>query len=165
MSAAQREFPNSEIKGCYFYLCQSIVTNVESLGLKNDYENNIEVKLKIKSLAALTFVPINEVREVFNNLAATLPNDERFTDILNYFFCTYIESATGREPKFPMNVWNHRDAAIEKTPKTKNTCEGFHNSLNALFHCSHPSIWTLLYGLEKDIACQKLILIRYKLDF
>ena len=30
--------------------------------------------------------------------------------------------------------------------------------LNSLFHCRHPSIWNLLNGLRRDIACQRLLL-------
>jgi len=30
--------------------------------------------------------------------------------------------------------------------------------LNSLFHCRHPSIWNLLNGLRRNIACQCLLL-------
>ena len=38
------------------------------VGLKIEFESGIEVKLKLKSLAAVAFVPSNEVRAVFGIL-------------------------------------------------------------------------------------------------
>ena len=30
--------------------------------------------------------------------------------------------------------------------------------MSSLFHCSHPSIWFLFDGLQRDIACHRLTL-------
>ena len=60
---------------------------------------------------------------------------------------------------FPVKIWNHFDSAIEEYPKTTNCCEGFHNALNSVFHCSHPSVWYLFRGLQIDMACHKLTLV------
>ena len=92
--------------------------------------------------------------------SATFPDEESYNDILTYFFSTYVEGAAGREPQFPISIWNHYEAADEQSPKTTNCCEGFHNSLNAIFHCSHPSVWSLFSGLQIDMANRKLILIK-----
>lgn len=158
ISAARTAFPEAEIKGCYFHLSQSLLRRINSAGLKTDYESDIGVKLKLKSLAALSFVPAQDVRSVFDDLAATFPEDDGHNDVLTYFFSTYIEGVAGRSPQFPIALWNHFDAAAERSPKTTNCCEGFHNALNSIFHCSHPSIWNLLDGLRRDIACQRLLL-------
>lgn len=158
ISAVNIAFPNAEVKGCYFHLCQSLIRKVNSVGLKVEFESDIEVKLKLKSLAALAFVPSNEVRAVFNVLADSFPDEDKFNEILTYFFSTYIEGAAGRDPQFPIRVWNHHEAAAERSPKTTNCCEGFHNALNSIFHCSHPSVWVLLDGLQRDLACHKLTL-------
>ena len=62
---------------------------------------------------------------------------------------------------FPVKIWNHFDSAIEESPKTTNCGEGFHNALNSVFHCSHPSVWYLFDGLQRqrDMACHKLTLV------
>lgn len=151
-------FPDAEVKGCYFHLYQSLIRKINSVGLKTKYETNVETKLKLKSLVALTFVPVNDVRNVFNQLIATFPNEDNYNEILNYFFSTYIEGAAGRNPLFPISIWNHYDAAIEKSSKTTNCCEGFHNALNSIFNCSHPSVWFLFDGLQRDLACHRLTL-------
>lgn len=159
MNAVRIAFPNAEVKGCYFHLCQSLVRKVNSVELKAEFQSDIEMRLKLKSLAALTFVPVDDVRNVFAQLAATFPNAESYNEILTYFFSTYIEGAAGRDPQFPIRLWNHHDAAFQQCPKTKNCCERFHNALNSLFHCSHPSIWFLFDGLQRDLSIHRLTLV------
>ena len=84
------------------------------------------------------------------------PNN--YNEVLTYFFLTYIEGAASRSPLFPVIIWNHFETASEKFRKTTNWCEGFHNALNSLFHCSHLNIGNLLKGLGRDIAFQRLLL-------
>ncbi|KAM4042556.1 uncharacterized protein ACNLHF_013173 isoform 2-T7 [Anomaloglossus baeobatrachus] len=158
MTAVRGAFPHSDVKGCYFHLCQSLIRKIKNVGLKTEYESNINIKFTLKSLAALAFVPIEDVRCVFDKLAATFPDEECYNEVLTYFFSTYIEGAAGRDPQFPIRIWNHHDAALEQSPKTTNCCEGFHNALNSMFHCSHPRLWFLFNGLQKDLACHKLTL-------
>ena len=120
----------------------------------------MDVRLLLKSLSALSFIPAHEVEHIFETLAVTFPHDDKFNQILTYFSSTYIRGPLGRPALFPINVWNHFVAAKEETPKTTNACEGFHNALNAIFNCSHPSIWSLFDGIEKDISFQRLILVK-----
>jgi len=35
---------------------------------------------------------------------------------------------------------------------TTNICEGWHNSLQSLFLCSNPSMWTFFNGIKKETA-------------
>ena len=155
VSAVNIAFPNAEVKGCYFHLCQNLIRKVDSVGMKVEFESDIVVRLKLKSLAALAFVPRNDVRAVFDVLAESFPDEDKFNQMLTYFFFTYIEGAAGRDPQFPIRVWNHHEAVAERSPKTINCCEGFHKALNSIFQCSHPSVWSLLDGLEMDLAYHK----------
>ncbi|XP_055639888.1 uncharacterized protein LOC129777565 isoform X1 [Toxorhynchites rutilus septentrionalis] len=159
MNAARIVFPETEIKGCYFHLCQSIIRKINAVGLKSEYESNIDTRLKLKSLAALSFVPKEDVQDIFKSLASTFPDEDRFNEVLSYFFSTYIQGAAGRGPLFHPRTWNHYDTALNESPRTTNSCEGFHNALNSIFHCSHPSVWTLFDGLRRDLACHKLTLV------
>jgi hypothetical protein len=68
--------------------------------LKIEFETDINIKLKLKSLAALTFVPVHDVRSVFHELAATFQDEDSYNEVLTYFFSTYIEGAVGRDPQF-----------------------------------------------------------------
>ena len=42
-------------------------------------------------------------------------------------------------------------------PRTTNAVEGYHNALNALFLAKHPTVWTLLRGLQRDIGVQRKV--------
>ena len=39
--------------------------------------------------------------------------------------------------------------------RTTNSVEGWHYGLQSLFQCHHPTLWTLLDGLNKDLHKQK----------
>ena len=43
MNAALLAFPEAEINGCYFHLCQSLVRKIHSVGLKSEFECNMEM--------------------------------------------------------------------------------------------------------------------------
>ena len=121
MNAVRIAFPHAEVKGCYFHLCQSLIRKISNVGLKTEFETDINIKLKLKYIAALTFVPVHDVRSVFDELAATFPDEDSYNEVLTYFFSTYIEGAAGRDPQFPIRIWNHHEAALERSPKTTNT--------------------------------------------
>jgi hypothetical protein len=72
MNAVRIAFPHAEIKGCYFHLCQSLIKNA---GLKTELETDINIKLT-EVFAALTFVPVHDMRSVFDELAATFPDED-----------------------------------------------------------------------------------------
>ena len=100
---------------------------------------DLNIKLKLKSLVALP-LPINEVKQVFGVLVHYFPDEDKFNEILTYFYSTYIEVAAGRDPQFSIKLSNHHKTATERSPKITNCFEGFHNPLNYIFHCSHPSV-------------------------
>ena len=85
MNAARRYFSKAAVKGCYFHLCQSLIRKINAVGLKSDFESNINTKLMLKSLAVLSFVPLEDVRMTFDRLAATFPDEEKFNDVLKFF--------------------------------------------------------------------------------
>ncbi|KAL4098980.1 hypothetical protein QTP88_023483 [Uroleucon formosanum] len=49
-------FPNSEIKGCFFYFQQCIWRKIQENGLQNMYAEDVEFSLQIRHLCALAFV-------------------------------------------------------------------------------------------------------------
>lgn len=162
INAAQNAFSQSEVKGCYFHLTQNLIRKLNSVGLKSAFENDLDVKLKLKSLPALAFVPADDVKTIFLQLADTFPAEDAYDEVITYFYSTYIEGAAGRNPKFPITLWNHYSAALERSPKATNCFQGFHYALNAILSCSHPSIWFLLDGLQRDLACHRLTVAKVK---
>ena len=125
-------FPRTEVDGCFFHLCQSVHRKLVSLGLKNLYETDVEFNTLVKSLPCLAFVPLVEVEERFNELAALFPDEENVQLLLFYFESTYIiHRGVGglvREARFPPGDWNFFLSAGQCLPKTTNCVEGFHNA-------------------------------------
>ena len=72
-NAAQNAFrlayPNASVKGCLFHLSQSVIRKVGELGLKSQFESNPEFNMAVKSLMALSFVPLDDVLPRFHELA------------------------------------------------------------------------------------------------
>ena len=158
INSVRRFFPNCEVSCCYFHLNQSLVRKVGQLGLKRRFDEDMDFKLLVKSLTALSFVPVVDIDRIFNRLVEVWPDDERCADLLGYFDGTYVRGIRPRLPRYPLELWNHYEAAAEKGPRTTNCCEGFHNALNSHFLCQHPSIWKLFDGLKEDININKLTL-------
>ena len=152
INAFREEFPEAELSGCYFHLSQSIVRKVGELGLKNQFENDQNLNVLVKSLAALSFVPIEDVNEVFARLAEQFPQNEACEDLLAYFEANYRI----RNPRFPPTFWNHFTDALGSAPKTTNCCEGFHNALQGMFQVRHPTVWRFFEGLRKDMGLTRL---------
>lgn len=90
MVAFERGFPGATITGCYFHLCQSVIRKVNEIGMKQDYQNNMELRTFIRCLAALAFVPTADVLEAYNSLVATAVPHEHIDSLLKFFKHTYI---------------------------------------------------------------------------
>ena len=59
----------------------------------------------------------------------------------------------------PVNLELYQDA-LNKASKTTNCTEGWHNALRGLFQVSHPGVWILFKGIQKDIALQKMVMVK-----
>jgi hypothetical protein len=90
MNAFEKAFPNAAISGCYFHLCQSVIRKVNECDLNPDYETDDEIRGFVRCLAALSHVPADDVIDAFEQLAETMPNNERVNDVVTYFEHTYV---------------------------------------------------------------------------
>ena len=102
---------------------------------------------------------------IFEILIDAFPQDndidiDAIRQLLFYFESTYVRNRVLadriREPRFPPVKWNHFDHVVECLPKTTNCVEGFHNALNSMFLCKHPTVWVLFNGLRRDMAIHRL---------
>ena len=160
-------FPNANISGCFFHLCQSLLRKAKELGLKIRIQNDPKFSMLVKSLAALSFVPTDEVVNIFEILIDAFPQDndvdvDAIRQLLFYFESAYIRNrelaGRIREPRFPPVKWNHFEHVVECLPKTTNCVEGFHNALKSMFLCKHPTVWVLFNRLRRDMAIHRLTL-------
>ena len=75
-------------QGCYFNLCQILVSKIQSVGLKSEFEYNMECKLLLQFLAAFSFVPADDEKGVFGTLAQSFP-DKEFSNIWQATFIAH----------------------------------------------------------------------------
>jgi hypothetical protein len=164
----QDAFKDISIYGCYFHLSQAVIRKLQEIGLKKKYETDSDFKILVKCLLSLSFVPINDVPALFDLITENFPDDDICNSLLEYFQSTYVRGTVivrrQQEPRYPIKLWNHYENTIQSVPKTTNCCEGFHNALRSIFLCSHPTIWTLFSGLQKDVGINKLKASNYELN-
>jgi hypothetical protein len=168
MNSFSEAYPNCTVTGCYFHLCQSVQRKVGEIGLKVQYENNDEVRGVIRCLAALAFVPREDVIEAFELLVESMPADiEHLDELVTFFEHTYIRGRRQRgrgetynAALFPIAMWNQQAGATDGIARTTNSVEGWHNGIQALFQCHHPTIWSFLTGLQRDIQKQKAVFLQ-----
>jgi hypothetical protein len=100
---------------------------------------------------SLDFVPVHDARSVYDKLA-TFPDEDTIMGCSRTSFPHTLKA--GRQVvEIPSSQYEYgiiMMQLLERSPKTTNCCEGFHNALNSLFHCSHPSVWILFDGLQRD---------------
>lgn len=163
MNSFSASYPDATVTGCYFHLCQSILRKVNEIGLKAEYETNNEVRCYVRCLSALAFIPPDDVKEAFEILMDTMPMDiDHLEELTSFFELTYVKGRRlrGRNEaygaaQFPIAIWNQHAGGSEGIARTTNSVEGWHHGIQSLFLCSHPTLWTFLSGLKRDMQMQK----------
>ena len=76
-------------------------SKVQSNGHQQEYQINVDPSLKIRMLAALAFVPVDDIVASFEHLADSMPDEAQ--PITDYFEDTYIgrrQRRGRRQPPF-----------------------------------------------------------------
>ena len=167
MNAFQEAYPNSHVTGCYFHLCQSVLRKVNEIGLKIAYEADDIVRGYVRCIPALAFVPPEDVQEAFDLLADDKPEVDHIDELLTFFEHTYIRGRRLRgrgeaygPALFSIDLWNQHAGTVDGIARTNNSVEGWHHSLQSLFQCHHPTLWTFMDGVSKDILKQTTVFLQ-----
>lgn len=68
INAASEVFPNAKVQGCNFHFKQSIIRNLNSIGLKKRYESDVKFAHEVRQLMAIAFLPEEKVsKSVFSH--------------------------------------------------------------------------------------------------
>lgn len=172
ISAFQEVFPGIESRGCFFHFCQCIWRQIQSeSAIRSKYEDidDPDFSLHIRELAALAFVPVDDVQTCFEKLTKTPfyeEHEQLLTPLLDYFENTWIgkirRAGEGRlPPKFSLSLWNCTDATKNDLPKTNNAVEGWHNAFSSLLGAHHPTIWKFINGLRDQQSLNELKIEHY----
>lgn len=164
INATQTNMPLSKISLCFFHIKKALYRHIQSLGLTNAYNDAYDrsLKLFVHQLAALTYIPSEDVKRVFQDLKRIAPGIA--VDFVSYFENTYIGiSARGRRaavaPRYPVDWWNHYESVIDETDTTNNSSEGWHNRFQRLVNKHHPDIYSCLKEIQKEQADVEVCLL------
>jgi hypothetical protein len=150
IQAFQQEFPRISITGCMFHFGQCIWRKLQAAGFTSIYNNDPSFALKVKRLLALSFIPTNDVIEVYESLI----NDDSYhqlDSLVDYFEDNFIgRKRTNRraEPRFPIEIWNQYRRVLNKLPRSNNSVEGWHNAFNNSVGIAHPTLAALARKLK-----------------
>jgi hypothetical protein len=150
-NAVTHVFPAAQLVGCLFHLGQCLWRKVQEVHLTAAYRDDDRLRLYVKMLLALSFVPSADVPAAFDTLVENSPNE--MNDLIDYWEDSYIGRQRRHrraEPRFPVRVWNVRDRVIEGLPRTNNSVEAWHRAFQQTIDCHHPSIYRLIDQFRKE---------------
>lgn len=157
LNACTAVYPTVTISCCFFHLGQSVYRRVQKEGLQEAYNNPEDRTLKVKThmLLALAFVPVPDVPATFRLLKNAWP-EANFKPIMTYFDSTYVNGipARGRRaavaPRYPPHQWNQYESAVNKSHRTNNVSEAWHQRFQVVVGRHHPDMFSALGELQKE---------------
>lgn len=158
ITAAQKVFPNTHIRGCHFHFGQCIYRHVQQCGLQHQYSTDDEFALNIKMMIALSYVPAEHVLAAFDALTTSIyyeTNSEQLQNFVEYIESTWIGVRIRRRhraPWFPIELWNCYSAVVNNEPRTNNAVEGWHHAFNGRVERSHATIGKFINTLKEEQA-------------
>ena len=169
INAARQVFPNADISGCFFHLSSNIWKKIQSIGLHQRYNVDLEFALHVRMIPALAFVPSDQVVDVFERVSDQITRiyaDE--VDLMNqlliYFEDNYIGRLRRNAPRaaaiFPIQMWNMFNRTQQEMPRTNNNIEGWHRRFQGICNCFHPSFWKFIEMLKKEQSLNRLAIVQ-----
>ncbi|KII72647.1 hypothetical protein RF11_10389 [Thelohanellus kitauei] len=156
LNAFQRVYPSINLTCCFFHLSQCIWRSIQRNGIVTHYNNDDNIRNRLKMFGALAFCPVNDVVRYFEIIEDVL-REEGSCEILNEFIMYFEDTFIGRftrqgrvQPRFGISLWNQRDRTINDLPRTNNHIEGWHRAFSSMISCNHPNIFTFLLFLKKE---------------
>lgn len=138
--------------------------------MQTQYSTNINIATHIRFIAALAFVPTNDVFRWYialkgfaffkNKLSSK--SDNGIKKLLKYVEQTWIGSndreGNYRSGRFSIGIWDMYDMVLNGLPRTNNTTEGWHNSIRTFFGAHHPQIFKLIQGIKTKQGLQEVVM-------
>lgn len=157
LNACEDVYPTVRVNCCFFHLGQSMYRHIQDAGLQVRYNDRDDrtLKTRVHMLLALAFVPLTDVRRTFRVLKRTW-QEAYFKCVINYFGRTYVLGSpargnrAGHAPRYPPEVWNHYEAAMNRQHRTNNVSEGWHNRFQVVVGRHHPDFYSALKELQRE---------------
>jgi len=81
-------YPSCQITACFFHVSQCLWRKIQQEGLQTIYSTDVDFAVNAKMLAALAFVPLQDIVKAFEELINYLP--ESILPIADYFEDNFI---------------------------------------------------------------------------
>lgn len=153
ITAIQENFSATTTTGCFFHLQQCVWRKVQQFGLVSAYkEEDGNFAMSVRSLAALAFVPEQDVETAYEELISHEEFDQRVQPIADYFEDTWIgrpnRHGPRRAPIYPIRLWNVYQRTLNGEHRTNNNIEGWHRRFQSVIGCFRPSIFRCINALK-----------------
>lgn len=140
--ALRIEYPNVNIKGCFFCLIQHLRKHLSEVHLLNRYNRDPNFALQARMVTSVAFVPETDIGYALVNLENYLSAE--LEPITNWFTNTYIgklrNNGTRVPPLFPFEVWSVYERTLVGADRTNNFAEACHKKLQLGYGVAHPTI-------------------------
>ena len=152
IQAMTANFPQVQIKACFFHLKHNFFKQVKEKGLYTRYSNESEFSLKTKMIPALAFVPVPNLDEYITALAEILPPE--LETLLDWFEDNYVgrpprRGNVRRPPRFAPDMWNLYQRTLSGQDRTNNHAEAAHRKIYIELGVHHPEIWQFINCLRR----------------
>jgi len=144
VSSVAANFPNALHRNCHFHFCQAIYRKVQAYGLCGIYDSEPQVRLQVRQLMALAFLPVAIVRLTYRTLQ--LQADGRLHPLFVYFEQQWLTAVR------PL-MWN----VYGENLRTNNDCEGWHVRFNNAIRRHHPNIWQFMDCMREEQAAMEVL--------
>lgn len=149
-------FPGIAVSGCFFHLGQIIYRQVQAAGLQAAYRNEEDrtIKQKTHMLMCLAFVPVDDVPSAYKTLRGVCPAE--LHPVFDFFRKNYVVGTPARgqrravPPRYPPPLWNQYATALQKSHRTNNVSEGWHNRFRQVVGKDHPDLYSALSEFQKE---------------
>jgi hypothetical protein len=164
INAIMHVFPNSRIAGCAFHLAQNLWRRIQRNGLTQLYTDNEEIRLLCKMLLGLSYVPERDVQFAMEIISQEVP--AQLKPIFQYWEDNYVGRRMNNiKARFDISTWNAFERVNSDLPKTNNSLEAWHHSLQRSLNCQHPHIYKLLNQLKKEQNSVEIFISRHRAGF
>ena len=89
--ALRHVLPNATIKGCSFHWGQAVWRKCQLIGLQGPYNDEESVKVFIRKILALRFLPHEHIIPTFNIISNEVSHQPTLNELCDYVKDTWIE--------------------------------------------------------------------------
>lgn len=155
------EFPESTHNGCFFHLGQNIWRKIQSCQLAAKYGKESDFALKLRHIAALAYLPPEEIPDAFTSIKDNVLPEEA-ERVIEWFETYYVYGkissrskgnnvcVTKRAPLFPPSLWSVHRSNTLYLPRTQNKVEAWHRRWNGLLSKTHFGLYTTITFFQKE---------------